>query len=99
MTPNVSVRPYEQMELDEIAAAVRESLPELSQWFPWAHPEYSAKDAAEWVRATVVARAAGSAHDFAIVVVLAQICDLHDRGHGAYFTGSPGARLERSAGH
>jgi ribosomal-protein-serine acetyltransferase len=67
MMPHVSIRPYEEMNMDEVAAAVRESLPELSQWFPWAHAEYSAKDAVAWARVTQEARATGAAYEFAIV--------------------------------
>src|SRR5215471_7279798 len=78
MTPSISIRPYEDGDVDAVLAAVHESKADLSPWMPWYHPNYSAADAANWVRATREGHSSGAHYDFAI------ICD------GSHFGGACG---------
>jgi RimJ/RimL family protein N-acetyltransferase len=67
MANAVTIRPYQDADVPEMAAAAQESMAELSPWMPWAHENYSETDAAAWVQATREARASGEMYDFAIV--------------------------------
>ncbi len=67
MDPAISIRPYQETDIDEMAAAVRESLGELVPWMLWVTATYSAADAAAWVRATQEGHQAGTMHEFAII--------------------------------
>ncbi|HUK13504.1 MAG TPA: GNAT family N-acetyltransferase [Thermoanaerobaculaceae bacterium] len=49
-----------------VAEAVGESLAELGQWMPWAHPAYAIPDALEWITAQAAGRADGSAFEFLV---------------------------------
>jgi RimJ/RimL family protein N-acetyltransferase len=62
-----TIRPYEESDVPEMAAAAQESMAELSPWMPWAHSKYSEADAAAWVHTTREARLSGEMYDFAIV--------------------------------
>ena len=41
--------PSDVADVDPLLAAVRESLPELSRWLPWAHQGYTRDDATRFV--------------------------------------------------
>ena len=60
----VELRAPRRSDVDELHAAVRESLPELLPWMVWAHPGYSGIDAAEWVRRAARAFADGVEFQF-----------------------------------
>jgi ribosomal-protein-serine acetyltransferase len=49
-----------------VAEAVKDSLPELCEWLPWAHPNYTREEAAAFVRDSVAAWREGRAYDYAI---------------------------------
>lgn len=67
MAETIKIRRYRDSDAPELYSAVRESLVELSVWMPWAHPEYTLTDAANWITATQNGHADGSMYDFAIV--------------------------------
>jgi RimJ/RimL family protein N-acetyltransferase len=46
----VELRPPHERDVDEVFAAVRESIAELSPWMDWCHPEFAVADTAQWVR-------------------------------------------------
>ena len=48
-TPRLLLRPHGNDDVAIITEAVRESLPELTPWMGWAHPEYGAEDAEGWL--------------------------------------------------
>jgi ribosomal-protein-serine acetyltransferase len=62
----VVLRPPTERDIDEIFAAVRESLAEVVPWMAWCHPDYARVETAEWVRATEQAWANDSEYPFAI---------------------------------
>jgi RimJ/RimL family protein N-acetyltransferase len=64
----IEVRPYEAADVDELVAAVRESLAELGPWMPWAHAGYGPDHARTWIDATIAGRASRSLFDFAVLV-------------------------------
>jgi RimJ/RimL family protein N-acetyltransferase len=62
----VVLRPPTEGDIDEIFAAVRESLAEVVPWMAWCHPDYQRVETAEWVRATEQAWANETDYPFAI---------------------------------
>lgn len=54
-------------DAEALLAAVRESLPELSPWMPWATPAYDRDGARAWIEDAKMHRIAGTAHEFFIV--------------------------------
>jgi ribosomal-protein-serine acetyltransferase len=73
----VSLRPYRTGDAENLYTAVRESLPELSVWMPWAHPYYSLKESRQWLKGKPGEWKDGIAYDFAIL----------DGGDGTYLGG------------
>ena len=65
-TANLSLHPFRRRDVDPLLAAVRESLPELSRWLPWAHQGYTRDDATRFVRDSVQAWRENRAYDFAV---------------------------------
>jgi ribosomal-protein-serine acetyltransferase len=63
----VSIRFYEEFDLEEMTAAARESVAEVLPWMAWCHAGYSNAEAAGWVRAAREACITGSSYDFAII--------------------------------
>jgi ribosomal-protein-serine acetyltransferase len=63
----VLLRAPTEHDVDEIYAAIRESLDELVPWMAWAHPDIERIDTAEWVRSTQWAWANDTEFSFAIV--------------------------------
>ncbi len=63
---NVVLRPPTEGDIDEIFAAVRESLEEVLPWMAWCHPGYQRVETAEWVRSTEQAWANETEYPFAI---------------------------------
>jgi ribosomal-protein-serine acetyltransferase len=58
----VSLEPPRHADAEPVAEAVQDSIATLSEWLPWATPDYSAVTALDWIRAS---RAAGN-HSFVI---------------------------------
>nr|WP_315191755.1 hypothetical protein [uncultured Albidiferax sp.] len=48
LAPGLLLRPFEPSNAPASTEAVRESLPLLLQWMPWAHAGYSAQDVLAW---------------------------------------------------
>jgi len=63
----VSLRPYCSGDAENLYTAVRESLPELSVWMPWAHAYYSLKESRQWLKGKPGAWKDGIDYDFAIL--------------------------------
>jgi ribosomal-protein-serine acetyltransferase len=64
---NVTIRPYRIEDAAAVADAVRESVQQVQPWMPWCHPQYSVRDAEEWLVAQVAALEDRKAFAFAIV--------------------------------
>ena len=64
---NGTIRAYEPGDAEGLWHAVRESVPEVFPWLPWAHAEYSMADAMEWVRSRAQLLAERREFAFAIV--------------------------------
>lgn len=47
--PSVGIRRYRPDDVQKLHDAVRESVPQLSRWLPWCHPEYAVSDSVSWV--------------------------------------------------
>jgi ribosomal-protein-serine acetyltransferase len=62
----VELRPPTESDVDEIFAAVRESLDEVVPWMAWCHYDYTRVETGEWVRATEQAWANDTEYPFAI---------------------------------
>jgi ribosomal-protein-serine acetyltransferase len=45
----VLIRHYQDSDVDPLFQAVGESIPELREWMPWCHANYSLTDSAAWV--------------------------------------------------
>ncbi len=48
-TSTLILRPWTNDDIDALHATVRGSLPTLSQWLPWAQPDYAREDSATWI--------------------------------------------------
>ena len=46
----IQIRPYKNSDIPFFYEAVRESLPALSVWLPWAHEHYSLQETETWIR-------------------------------------------------
>jgi RimJ/RimL family protein N-acetyltransferase len=58
-----SLRPPVERDADELAACVRDSLPELSRWMPWATADYDRDAALAWIMGDIEP----DAHSFVII--------------------------------
>jgi ribosomal-protein-serine acetyltransferase len=63
----VILRPLRLSDSESSLEAIRESLPELIPWMPWAHPDYSYKEARDWIKRSVENWKNGFAREFAII--------------------------------
>lgn len=66
VTPRLTLRPFRRRDVDDLVSAVKASMPELSQWLPWAHAGYDKGEALRFVRDSAAAWTEGRAFDFAI---------------------------------
>ena len=62
----VRLRPYRPTDADDLYAAARESVAEVSAWLPWCHPDYSIEESRTWTRHCPEAWREGTAYDFVI---------------------------------
>lgn len=60
------LRPPRRADLVPLDDAIRETLPELVRWLPWAHGAHSRSDTRRYIRAAVAARGARAAFEFVI---------------------------------
>ena len=49
---SVSIRLYEESDVEEMTLAARESTADVFPWMAWCHSAYSEADALAWVRTT-----------------------------------------------
>jgi len=45
----ITLRPYRLSDIDSVYEAVCESIPELSVWMSWCHPDYSIEETRTWI--------------------------------------------------
>jgi ribosomal-protein-serine acetyltransferase len=64
---NIILRPARLSDTDFSLEAVRESLQELLPWMPWAHSDYSYKDARDWIKRMIENWKDGIACEFLII--------------------------------
>ncbi len=64
---NVTIRAYEAADAESLWQAVRESVPEVFPWLPWAHAGYSMADAMDWAHSRAQLLAERREFTFAIV--------------------------------
>jgi RimJ/RimL family protein N-acetyltransferase len=62
----VTLRRYHADDALRLYEAVRESIPEISRWMDWCHPDYSMSESATWVLARAEAWASGTDYTFVI---------------------------------
>jgi RimJ/RimL family protein N-acetyltransferase len=63
----IVLRPYRRADAQPVYEAVRESLPELLPWMPWAYPEYSIEDTRAWIGSCSKKWTKGEDYNFAIL--------------------------------
>lgn len=64
---SITLRPYRLSDALPLYQAVRESLPELLPWMPWACADYSIKDSSKWIESCVRTWAKGKEYNFVII--------------------------------
>ncbi|MFZ5639050.1 MAG: GNAT family N-acetyltransferase [Pseudomonadota bacterium] len=62
----IGIRPLAPDDAEALLAAVRASLPTLSQWLPWATPDYDLARAAGWIAHCIAAREAETEYHFGV---------------------------------
>lgn len=62
----VLLRPFEIRDADELARAVRKSIPDLLPWMSWCHKGYNRSDAARWLKTMPLGWKNGTDFGFAI---------------------------------
>jgi RimJ/RimL family protein N-acetyltransferase len=65
-TDRLILRRFTRRDTDAVFHAVEASLPQLSEYLPWAHAGYTREDAAADIRDSIGAWKEGRAYDFAI---------------------------------
>lgn len=65
-TPRLVLRPLRRGDLDALDEAIQETLPQLVQWLPWAHPGHQRSDTRRYLRGARLARARASALEYVI---------------------------------
>jgi ribosomal-protein-serine acetyltransferase len=64
---SILLRPYRLSDAQPLYEAVRESLPELLPWMPWAHADYSPEESKKWIEYCARTWAKGKEYNFAIL--------------------------------
>jgi ribosomal-protein-serine acetyltransferase len=63
---DIGIRPFHEHEAEAFVEAVRESIPDLAPYMPWAHRDYSLDEAQSWIDDTRGSFDACTKHEFAI---------------------------------
>jgi ribosomal-protein-serine acetyltransferase len=63
---SILLRPHRPGDAAPLYQAVRESLPELLPWMPWAHPDYAIKESRKWIELCAETWAKGKEYNFLI---------------------------------
>jgi len=64
---SITLRPFHPSDAVTLYQAVRESLPDLLPWMPWAYADYSIKDSLKWIESCARTWAKGKEYNFAIL--------------------------------
>jgi ribosomal-protein-serine acetyltransferase len=62
----IALRPYRVSDIGSVYEAVRESIPELSVWMSWCHPDYSVEETRIWIESQPDKWQKGSEYNFAV---------------------------------
>ena len=63
----ILLRPYRLSDAAPLYEAVRESLPELLPWMPWAHADYALEESKKWIELCAQTWAKGKEYNFVIL--------------------------------
>ena len=63
---SILLRPYQISDIESLYEAARESIPEVSIWMPWCHPDYSIEESRKWIESQPDAWEKGTGYEFAI---------------------------------
>jgi len=63
----ILLRPFRPGDAEHVYEAVRESLPELLPWMPWAHPDYAIEESKKWIELCAQTWAKGKEYNFVIL--------------------------------
>jgi ribosomal-protein-serine acetyltransferase len=63
----VILRPYRKSDVRTTFEAIRESIPEMSPWLPFAHQDYSIKENRDWIKQRPGYWRKGVSYEFAIL--------------------------------
>ena len=81
----ITLRSYRDEDADLIYEAARESIPEMTPWMPWCHPDYSLQESRDWISNCSEKWEQGSEYNFAITDTLTGRylggCGLNDMRH------------------
>jgi RimJ/RimL family protein N-acetyltransferase len=64
---SILLRPYRLSDAEPVYEAVRESLPELLPWMPWAYPDYSLEESKKWIELCARTWTKGKEYNFVIL--------------------------------
>lgn len=84
----ITLRPYRVSDIDSVYEAARESIPELSVWMSWCHPDYSIEETRTWIESQPDKWEKGAEYNFAISYNTGPLClggcglSVIDRGCG-----------------
>jgi ribosomal-protein-serine acetyltransferase len=84
----ITLRPYRVSDIDSVYKAARESIPELSVWMSWCHPDYSIEETRTWIELQPDKWEKGAEYNFAISYNTGPLClggcglNVIDRGCG-----------------
>ena len=94
----IVVRPYTPDDLDALYEGTCESIPEVSLWLDWCHPDYRREESEQWIRYTQEAWASAAEYQFGIFaaaggeflggVGINQINPVHRSGNLGYWVRS-----------
>jgi RimJ/RimL family protein N-acetyltransferase len=62
----ILIRPHRPEDVSALFEAVRESIPEISRWLPWCHPDYAIEETREFVASVPEHWASGESYGFLI---------------------------------
>src|SRR5438876_10709428 len=63
---NILVRPYSPDDIPALFEAARSSIPELSEWMPWCHPDYSIAETKSFILSRPEQWAKGAEYGFGV---------------------------------
>jgi RimJ/RimL family protein N-acetyltransferase len=46
----ITLLPYQESDIGSLYEAARESIPEMSMWMPWCHPDYTIQESREFIK-------------------------------------------------